>query len=116
MNIESILNEREISHGKWESNSRNVAELWSAYLGFTVHPDDVASMMILFKIARTMDTGGSLDTWDDICGYAALAKKQRQEIEVNRESFWGNPFTRHDVGCTCNFCSRGSIGDTNKVH
>lgn len=53
------------------------AELWNAYLGSmknaAVTGVDVCNMMILLKIARTMEDATVKDNWADIAGYAAAA-------------------------------------------
>lgn len=71
--------ERQEQYGKPENNFAAIADLWSAYLyntqqlpeGIDLSPDDVAVMMILFKIGRLATGAGSADTWIDIAGYAA---------------------------------------------
>lgn len=64
--------DRDKQYGQPEDNFNTVAALWSAYLGDDIGPEDVAIMMILFKIARLK--GGfyqPADSWIDIAGYAA---------------------------------------------
>ena len=67
--------ERETQYGGPEDNFRKIAELWSAYLSkeeaVVLTAEDVAVMMILFKVGRLTTGGGSADTWVDIAGYAA---------------------------------------------
>ena len=67
--------ERETQYGGPEDNFRKIAELWSAYLSkgedVFLTAEDVAVMMILFKVGRLTTGGGSADTWVDIAGYAA---------------------------------------------
>jgi hypothetical protein len=48
-----------------------VAALWSAYLGITVTAKDVAALMILLKVARSLQSS-KLDSAVDACGYAGL--------------------------------------------
>lgn len=66
------VNRRCQTHGETENNFQIIADLWSAYWKGTVpfSPIDVAAMMILMKIAR-VKSGGSLDNFVDIAGYAA---------------------------------------------
>lgn len=73
--------DRHAVHGEAEDNFKKIAALWCAYLeqtcigddyDLTILPEDVAAMMVLFKVARI--AGGSpdhADNWIDICGYAA---------------------------------------------
>lgn len=64
---------REEHYGKPEDNFQRIANLWSSYLGKQVTPTDVAALMILMKVARTQNDPFHIDSWVDICGYAACA-------------------------------------------
>ena len=44
---------REFTHGECVENNKNIADLWTAYLGMPITADEVATMMILLKIGRT---------------------------------------------------------------
>ena len=69
--IQTVCHDRSDQYGEPENNFRRVADLWSAYLfPLVLRPQDVANMMILFKIARAKVNNKS-DTWIDIAGYAA---------------------------------------------
>jgi hypothetical protein len=76
-------------HGDTEPSFQMIAELWSVYTkhGQNVRPEswvsphDVAQMMILVKIARSV-YGHSSDNYVDEAGYAALAALFR-----NREKY-----------------------------
>ena len=68
--IESITGQREQDYGSPESNFEIIAKLWSAYSGHTFTPQDVAMMMILLKVARIKNGGGTGDSFVDIAGYA----------------------------------------------
>lgn len=64
---------------KWD-NHLNIAKMWNAYLGGKgvdtyLEPHDVALMMILLKMARTLtgDAFHKRDTYVDIVGYGAIA-------------------------------------------
>jgi hypothetical protein len=56
-------------------NHERIADLWNSYLKLRKHPDqdisplDVATMMILLKVARAAHTP-TRDTYVDIAGYA----------------------------------------------
>lgn len=54
-----------------------IAALWNAYLdhaeGDCLTARDVAQMMILLKIARSMGGAGNRDHYVDMAGYAAVA-------------------------------------------
>ena len=68
---EYITKDRDATHGDAESNFKHISEYWSAYLGVTVNPHDVAVMMTLLKIARIDSNPGNADNWIDACGYMA---------------------------------------------
>ncbi len=70
---EIVTKDRNEQYGEPEDNFENIARLWSAYLLTGIDALDVGIMMILFKIARTPITRGTLDTYIDIAGYAACA-------------------------------------------
>lgn len=66
--------ERGSTHGSAEVNFTHTAQLWSAYMGFTVSAFDVAQMMVLSKISRAKTgNAGHPDHYVDQCGYSALA-------------------------------------------
>lgn len=66
---------REVAYGKPENNFANIAELWNAYFSrrnaTEITPTDVAILMILMKVGRLIGNPKHLDSWVDICGYAA---------------------------------------------
>lgn len=69
---ETIVNgEREQQYGSPEDNFNKIARLWSVYLNYGIDEEDVASMMILLKVARISSGNAKDDNWIDICGYAA---------------------------------------------
>lgn len=73
-----VTGERQQAYGTPESNFNRIAELWTAYLQGRdeeridyIKAKDVAVMMMLLKIARLMSGTSTIDSWVDICGYAA---------------------------------------------
>lgn len=68
---EYTTGDRESSYGSPEDNFTLVAALWSAYLGITVLPHDIALLMTLLKVARLKANPRHEDSWVDIAGYAA---------------------------------------------
>jgi len=66
-----VTGERQDDYGSWEGNAGDLAVLWSTFLGKEISPDDIAPMMIMLKLVRAKD-GGSMDSYVDIAGYAAL--------------------------------------------
>ena len=81
--------QRQIDYGDKTENHRNIARLWSAYLGYTISPHDVAILMCLLKIARTKLGAVSKDTYADMSAYSAIAgeikfKESKKESEGER--------------------------------
>lgn len=66
-----ICGQREQDYGSPESNFGIIANLWSDYLNAEVTALDVSMMMVLLKVARIKNGGGSGDSFIDIAGYAA---------------------------------------------
>lgn len=68
-------------YGKVENNFALIAAYWNEYIfgrqdyakSELLDATDVAVMMILFKIARSVTGKRNIDTWLDIAGYAACA-------------------------------------------
>jgi|TARA_R110000796_G_scaffold241992_1_gene363892 hypothetical protein len=75
-----IKGDRAEDYGDKTITHRNIAELWSDYLGHSVSAHDVAICMILLKIAR-LKTKHKEDSYIDIAGYAAIAA----EIEIDNQ-------------------------------
>ena len=65
--------ERGQEYGKPEDNFATIARLWRVYLDTPINAQDVAAMMILFKVARAKANPGHIDNLVDIAGYAACA-------------------------------------------
>ena len=74
-----VCNDRNGQYGEPEDNFAIIANFWQDYLyavtgeRITVTAADVASMMVLFKVARVATATGnvSADSFVDIAGYAA---------------------------------------------
>ena len=82
-----VCGSREEDYGSPEDNFKTIASLWEVYLktkciggntDVSISPEDVAVLMILFKIARISSGHAKSDNWIDIAGYAACGG----EIEV----------------------------------
>lgn len=67
-----VCESRERDYKSPEDNFKNIADLWSVYLGHDIDSVDVAIMMALLKIGRLM-TGNKADNYIDLAGYAACA-------------------------------------------
>ena len=71
--IKLASGQRQMDYGDKTENHRNIAQLWSAYLEYTVSPHDVAILMCLLKVARTKLGVVSKDTYADMSAYGAIA-------------------------------------------
>lgn len=75
-----VCGDRDQQYGSPENNFRMIADLWVPYLkekclpsgtDVCILPEDVAAMMVLFKMARVATGSYSADSWVDAAGYAA---------------------------------------------
>jgi hypothetical protein len=69
-----ILHSRGTQYGHPISNHKRIAELWTAYLGYPIQPNEVAICMCLVKISRQAEDPGVADNYKDALGYIAIAK------------------------------------------
>lgn len=78
--LKCVNGEREQQYGSPEDSFMALAELWTVYLehgcvedngAVLLHPEDVAAMMALLKIARICTGKYKGDNWVDLAGYAA---------------------------------------------
>ena len=84
----AVNGDRDKRYGKPEDNFQRIANYWSAYLEEKIDSNDVAIMMILFKVARLQsnlqsNNGADLDSWVDIAGYAACGGEIGTEHEAD---------------------------------
>ena len=74
--VEQVLDERQKAYGRADESFGRIAVLWSDVLGYTVTPQQVASCMIMLKVARLLapnrDGSHDEDSVLDIKGYATL--------------------------------------------
>ena len=71
-----VNGDRNEQYGNPEENFKLIAKFWDTYLSqrakdTSLLPEDVASMMILFKVARICTGNEKADNWIDIAGYAS---------------------------------------------
>lgn len=75
-----LAQQRAQQYGGPENSSRMIAELWEPYIrrkcvsagaDVTISAEDVAAMMVLFKMARVATGSYKADSWIDAAGYAA---------------------------------------------
>ncbi len=76
---EKLINhDRAQQYGSPEASFDRIADLWTTYLGTSISATDVALMMVLLKVSRAKASPKKQDSYDDMCGYAALAA----ELEI----------------------------------
>lgn len=88
-----VCGDREQDYGSPEDNFGTIARLWTDYIGLTnvsFSAQDVASMMILMKLARIRNGGGTGDSYVDIAGYAACggeiySNSCKKNVNLKRE-------------------------------
>jgi len=66
-----VSKDRALTHGDVEDNFASIAAIWSARLGVTIRPDQVAIMLIDLKTVRAWGNPSHYDNWIDMAGYAA---------------------------------------------
>jgi hypothetical protein len=89
MNARDFLNEakatiedRGMDYGHPSDNMQRTARLISAYLEMPINDYQVAGIMVLVKLARTMESA-KVDTYIDMCGYASImGQTHTQENEL----------------------------------
>ena len=67
----AIIQDRGMEYGHPTDNMSRTARLISAYLELPISDYQVAGIMLLVKLARTME-GSKVDTYIDLCGYAGI--------------------------------------------
>jgi hypothetical protein len=67
-----INGDRARDYGDAYENHSRIAMMWSAILKRDVSPSEVALCMIALKLSRLANQPEHLDSWVDVCGYAAL--------------------------------------------
>lgn len=72
--VVDILHSRGTQYGHPISNHKRIAELWSAYLGYPIQPNEVAMCMCLVKISRQAEDPRVADNYKDAIGYIAIAQ------------------------------------------
>lgn len=71
---ELVEGSRNSDYGDVRQSFDRISGLWSAYLGATVSPEDVAKMMILLKVSRAKNNNHR-DSLIDIAGYVDCLDK-----------------------------------------
>ena len=78
-----LYSERGLSYGHPSDNMARAARLVSAYLEVPVEDYQIAVILSLVKIARTLEDGSKVDSWIDAASYIAIAGQlQTEENEL----------------------------------
>ena len=73
-NVIKTIHARGVSYGHPITNHKRIAELWSAYIGYPIQPNEVAICMALVKISRQAEDPAKLDNYEDCLAYISIAK------------------------------------------
>jgi len=73
-----IYGDREKTYGHPSVNLDNIAKFWNVYLKTDLNAQDVATMMVLLKIARLMNQPDHRDSLVDAAGYLALVERIKE--------------------------------------
>ena len=86
-NVVKIIHARGVSYGHPISQHKRIAELWSAYLGYPIQPNEVAICMALVKISRQAEDPRIDDNYTDALGYIAIAKTVTEAMQ-DEDGVW----------------------------
>lgn len=98
---QAVMVDRAATHGEAEDTFSSIAAVWSARLGVTVTPAQVAIMLIDLKTCRAWENPSHGDNWVDMAGYAACGGELATDVPevppISRDPlpFWRN----HDGAC-----------------
>jgi hypothetical protein len=81
------LHIRGADYGHPITNHKRIAELWSAYLGYPIQPNEVAILMCLLKISRQAQDPRVDDNYTDALGYIAIAKTITEAMQ-DEDGVW----------------------------
>ena len=81
------LHSRGADYGHPITNHKRIAELWSAYLGYPIQPNEVAILMCLLKISRQAQDPRVNDNYTDALGYIAIAKTITEAMQ-DEDGVW----------------------------
>ena len=96
----NVVYQRNAAYGQPEDNFAITAELWSAYLGHPIKPEDVGMMMILLKVARERYQHKK-DNLVDIAGYSECVARLHEQRNacVTRMATESAFFTSSAIKC-----------------
>ena len=71
--VAEIIKQRASTHGDYQENFKQIADLWAAFLKVPITPAQVCAMMVLLKFSRDQCGSHDPDHWLDVIGYATIA-------------------------------------------
>ena len=81
------IHARGVSYGHPITNHKRIAELWSAYIGYPIQPNEVAICMALVKISRQAEDPTKLDNYKDCLAYIAIAKSITDAMQDDNDDW-----------------------------
>lgn len=105
-----VTGDRADSYGEYSANARTIVDLWSAYLGYKLSPEDYAPMMIMVKLGRLANDNCHHDSLLDVAGYAGLGGDMvavgDNEVAVNEigSNLYENAHSYDDLTCEADEC------------
>lgn len=127
-----INGERQEQYGKAEDNFDLIAQYWEIYLdnknndgNYRITTQDVATMQMLLKIARTQGGQAKRDNYVDIAGYAALAARCAG-VYINTKESWeealatvikkANDEMEKTIGSAAHFTGKPDVKENTPIH
>jgi hypothetical protein len=91
-NVIDTLHSRGADYGHPIGNHKRIAELWSAYLGYPIQPNEVAICMCLVKISRQAEDPRVDDNYTDALGALAYISIYQTvlDAEADINFTWGD--------------------------
>ena len=86
-NVIETIHARGLNYGHPLPNHKRIAELWSAYLGYPIQPNEVAICMALVKISRQAEDAAHLDNYEDAIAYLAIAKTITDAMQDDKDDW-----------------------------
>ena len=70
--VDELIHERGLQYGPPEDFFSQLAEVWGGVIGVDLTPQEVATMMLMFKAVRLFNEPRKEDTQQDIQGYLKI--------------------------------------------
>jgi hypothetical protein len=80
-NAVKLIHERGSVYGHPMPQHSRIAQLWSAYLGYPITPNQVAMAMALVKISRSVESPENDDHYKDALAYISIAKTCHEAMQ-----------------------------------